>query len=201
MIRKVEANNIVIEYDLQYKKVKNINLRIKPDGAVAAQVRSLSQRLFEVRLDILHELQRIEYQEDEFAKGYYLKLKDMLFDEVNKVKGHSNRVQVRAEMQYVDKYADYDVWASLSTLMVKEIKLHITPLLDSGLKGKDLEIAFDVKMLDVELSMLLQGNTGMAKRDVKNIREVAAYLLNEKASIPQVLEKAKQLRTLVSEQF
>lgn len=172
-----------------------------PDGAMATPVRSLSQRLFEVRLDILHELQRIEYQEDEFAKSYYLKLKDMLFDEVNKVKGHSNRIQVRAEMQYVDKYTDYDVWVCLSPLMVKEIKLHITPLLDSGLKGKDLEIAFDIRMLDVELSILLQGNTGMAKRDVKTIREVAQYLLNEKASIPQVLAKAEQLRTLVSEQF
>lgn len=172
-----------------------------PDGAVAVQTRSLSQRLFEVRLDILHELQRIEYQENEFSKGYYLKLKGMLFDEVNKIKGHSNRIQVRAEMHYVDKYSDFDVWVCLSPLMVKEIKLHITHLLDSGLNGKDLSLAFDVRMLDVELSLLLQGNTAMAKRDVKTIREVAQYLLYEKASIPQVLAKAEQLKTLVSEQF
>lgn len=172
-----------------------------PEGTVGQQVRSLTQRLFEVRLDILHELQRIEYQEEEFSKNYYLKLKDQLFEEVNKIKGHSNRIQVRAEMQYVDKYSDYEVWVCLSPLMVKEIKNHITPLLDSGLKGKDLAIAFDIRMLDVELSLLVQGNTGQAKKDVKNIREVAQYLLNEKASIPQVLEKAEQLKTLVSEQF
>ena len=172
-----------------------------PDGAVPMVSRTLSQRLFEIRLDILHELQRIEYQENEFAKGYYLKLKDMLFEDVNKVKSHSNRIQVRAEMQYVDKYSDFDVWVSLSPLMVKEIKLHITPLLDSGLKGKDLEIAFDIKMLDVELAMLVHGNSATVKRDVRTIREIAQYLLNEKASIPQVLAKAEQLRTLQSEQF
>lgn len=34
MIREIKYNNTIIEYDLQYKKVKNINLRIKPDGSI-----------------------------------------------------------------------------------------------------------------------------------------------------------------------
>ena len=172
-----------------------------PDGTDGMGGRSLSQRLFEVRLDILHELQRIEYQEQEFARSYYNKTKDLLHAAVYKIKGHSARMQVRAEMQYVDKYSDYATWESVSPLMVKEIKVHITPLLDSGLEGFDLSIAFDIRMLDIELSMLIQGNTGMATRDVKTVRQVAQYLLTEKASIPQVFAKAEQLKTLVSEQF
>lgn len=172
-----------------------------PDGTDGMGGRSLSQRLFEVRLDILHELQRIEYQEQEFARSYYNKTKDLLHAAVYKIKGHSARMQVRAEMQYVDKYSDYATWESVSPLMVKEIKVHITPLLDSGLEGFDLSIAFDIRMLDIELSMLVQGNTGMATRDVKTVRQVAQYLLTEKASIPQIFAKAEQLKTLVSEQF
>lgn len=172
-----------------------------PDGTDGMGGRSLSQRLFEVRLDILHELQRIEYQEQEFARSYYNKTKDLLHAAVYKIKGHSARMQVRAEMQYVDKYSDYATWESVSPLMVKEIKVHITPLLDSGLEGFDLSIAFDIRMLDIELSMLVQDNTGMATRDVKTVRQVAQYLLTEKASIPQVFAKAEQLKTLVSEQF
>ena len=172
-----------------------------PDGTDGMGGRSLSQRLFEVRLDILHELQRIEYQEQEFARSYYNKTKDLLHAAVYRIKGHSARMQVRAEMQYVDKYSDYATWESVSPLMVKEIKVHITPLLDSGLEGFDLSIAFDIRMLDIELSMLVQGNTGMATRDVKTVRQVAQYLLTEKASIPQVFAKAEQLKTLVSEQF
>lgn len=172
-----------------------------PDGTDGMGGRSLSQRLFEVRLDILHELQRIEYQEQDFARSYYNKTKDLLHAAVYKIKGHSARMQVRAEMQYVDKYSDYATWESVSPLMVKEIKVHITPLLDSGLEGFDLSIAFDIRMLDIELSMLVQGNTGMATRDVKTVRQVAQYLLTEKASIPQVFAKAEQLKTLVSEQF
>lgn len=172
-----------------------------PDGTDGMGGRSLSQRLFEVRLDILHELQRIEYQEQDFARSYYNRTKDLLHAAVYKIKGHSARMQVRAEMQYVDKYSDYATWESVSPLMVKEIKVHITPLLDSGLEGFDLSIAFDIRMLDIELSMLVQGNTGMATRDVKTVRQVAQYLLTEKASIPQVFAKAEQLKTLVSEQF
>lgn len=34
MIREIEFNKTKIQYDLQYKKVKNINLRIKPDGSI-----------------------------------------------------------------------------------------------------------------------------------------------------------------------
>ena len=34
MIREIEINNIKIQYELQYKKVKNINLRIKPDSSI-----------------------------------------------------------------------------------------------------------------------------------------------------------------------
>ena len=34
MIREIELNNKTIQYELQHKKVKNINLRIKPDGSI-----------------------------------------------------------------------------------------------------------------------------------------------------------------------
>lgn len=46
-------------------------------------------------------------------------------------------------MEWVDRYSDFDVWTCLSPVMVKEIKLHLVPLLDSGIKDKDLVIAFD----------------------------------------------------------
>ena len=39
-----------------------------PDGTDGQQVRSLSQRFFEIRLDVLYELQRIEYQETDLSK-------------------------------------------------------------------------------------------------------------------------------------
>ena len=34
MKREIVYNHTTIEYELQYKKVKNINLRVMPDGSV-----------------------------------------------------------------------------------------------------------------------------------------------------------------------
>lgn len=34
MIKKIDLNKTIIQYNLQYKNVKNINLRIKPDGSI-----------------------------------------------------------------------------------------------------------------------------------------------------------------------
>ena len=34
MIKILKIKDTTIQYDLQYKKVKNINLRIKPDGSI-----------------------------------------------------------------------------------------------------------------------------------------------------------------------
>lgn len=112
-----------------------------PDGTDGSSALSLSQRFFEIRLDILYELQRIEYQSTEFGRSYYQKLKETLHSEICNIKKNSARLQVRAAMEWVDKYSDFDVWTCLSPVMVKEIKLHLVPLLDSGIKDKDLVIA------------------------------------------------------------
>ena len=171
-----------------------------PEETDGVSARSLTQRYFEIRLDILYELQKIEYQETEFGKTYYEKLKDSLHKDISNLKKRSTRIQVRAQMEYVDKYSDYDTWLCLSPLSIKEIKLHLTPLLDGGLNGDEIVIAFDIRMLDIELAILLKGNANVAEKDIKVVREVAKYLLT-KASVPQIMEKADQLRTLVSDQF
>lgn len=48
MIREIEVNNRKIQYDLQYKKVKRINLRIKPDGSINVSTnKSVSQKVID----------------------------------------------------------------------------------------------------------------------------------------------------------
>ncbi len=41
MIKEINLKNLKIKYDLQYKKVKNINLRIKPDGTIHVSANKL----------------------------------------------------------------------------------------------------------------------------------------------------------------
>lgn len=173
----------------------------KPDGKEGKETLTLSQRLFQIRLDMLYELQRVEYQEDPWSKAYYDQIKTELHDSVVSIKSHANRIQVREAMQYVDKYYDLDNWLSLSPVMVKEAKIHLSPLLDSGLNGDPSAVAFDIRMLYIESAILASGSIKSASKHVKTIRLIAQYLLNEKASVPQVMAKASDLRRIMSEDF
>jgi len=48
MIKEIKINNTIINYDLQFKKVKNINLRIKPDGSINVSVnKRVSQKVID----------------------------------------------------------------------------------------------------------------------------------------------------------
>ena len=48
MIRRIKLLDRVVEYDLQRKRVKNINLRIKPDKTITV---SANQRVSESRIE------------------------------------------------------------------------------------------------------------------------------------------------------
>ncbi|MBP3919441.1 MAG: DEAD/DEAH box helicase family protein [Clostridia bacterium] len=172
-----------------------------PDGKEGKEMITLSRRLFQVRLDMLYELQRIEYQEDAWYHAYYDHIKTELHNTVIKIKSHDSRIQVREGMQYVDKYYNLDTWTSLSPVMVKEVFIHLAPLIDSGLNGEYLAVAFDVRMYYIEKALLKNNTITSISDHVKNIRLIAQYLLTEKASVPQVLAKAADLRTIMGEDF
>ena len=172
-----------------------------PEGKDGKEMLTLSQRLFQVRVDMLYELQRLEYQEDTWFHAYYNQIKSELHNAVVQIKSHSNRIQVRAAMQYVDKYYHHTTWVSLSPVMVKEAKIHLSPLLDSGLGGEHLAVAFDVRMYHIEKALLAKGSTSGAGDHIKNVRLIAQYLLTERASVPQVLAKAADLKTIMGDSF
>ena len=174
---------------------------VHPDGKEGKEEVTLSQRLFQLRLDMLFELQRLEYQQDEQLKAYYEEIKNALHSTVVTIKSHSNRIQVRDAMQYVDKYYDLSTWVSLSPVMIKEAKVHLSPLLDSGLSGDYLAIAFDARMYYIEHAILKTGEAKGVNEHIKAVRLIAQYLINEKASVPQVLEKANDLKKLITDAY
>ena len=168
-----------------------------------AQVKTLgpTQRLFILQSEILHELQQVQYQEDEWSKGYYDELKARLHQQVTEIRAHSNRIQVRTEMQYVDKYCDWENWMALTPVSVQELQKHIVPILDTGVAGNPTALAFDCCMMKIMLSFISTESVSGAAREVKQVSQAAKYLLDEKASIPQVLAKAADLKLLASSDF
>lgn len=67
MKREIVYNHTTIEYELQYKKVKNINLRVKPDGSVKVSANRWVS-LGEVDRFVLSVGDRIIRAREKFAK-------------------------------------------------------------------------------------------------------------------------------------
>lgn len=77
MNKEIYLKNRKIQYDLQYKKVKNINLRIKPGGTIHVSAnRRVSQKVIDEFLIskadfILKALEKYKSMSDEPKKQYY----------------------------------------------------------------------------------------------------------------------------------
>lgn len=172
-----------------------------PEGADPKQTYSLSQGLFDVKLEVLYELQGLSYQQDPYTKNYYDKLKASLISQVKNIKNHTERVQVREEMEYVDKYNNSAIWDSLSPVMVRQMQIHLTRLIDSGVSDNYKALSFDYRMLIIQNALLTTGDVTNAASSIRRVRKLAQYLINEKASVPQVIEKVDDLKLLSSDKF
>lgn len=174
---------------------------LHPDGKGEKRPLTLSQRRFQIQLDILHELQKLEYQQDQLLKEYYDSCKAFLHGTVLKIKSHANRLQVRESMRYVDKYADLAAWTALSPAMVKEISVHLAPLLDSGLGGHYRSVSFDIRVYLIERALLKTGKAIGVNEHIKTVKSIAKYLIDEKASVKQVSDKAEDLKLVVDDAY
>jgi type I restriction enzyme R subunit len=193
---KDKAYFLIFDYCANFEYFGN-----KPDGEINKNGKSLSQRLFEVKLDILVELQKYEHQSNAVHKAYYDELKPQLFSKIQAIKKNSCRISVRTEMAYVDKYSDYERWAALSLLEKKEMQLHLSKLLDNDINQSKGSLAFDMKMFDIEMSVLASGNIAQASRQVERVRMASKMLLDTASSITAVINHAKTLKTLVGTEF
>ena len=167
------------------------------DGIVS---KSISQRLFDAKLSLLVELQKIEHQTNPEHKAYYDKIKPELINKVLDVKANSARISVREELAYVDKFCDQERWQAISILDAKEMQLHISKLIDSDIDEDKKALAFDVKMFNIELSVLANGNISDATRSVTSVRKAARILLDY-ATIDGVKVKADVLQILAGTDF
>ena len=82
-----------------------------------------------------------------------------------------------------------------------EIERHITYLIDADITEDPKIKSFDARMFYTEISMLETSTIKSAATHVRNIREICKFLLNEKASIPQVQARKNELKQLASTQF
>lgn len=166
------------------------------NGVVTITTPSLSQKLFETRLDIAVALQAPEYQNDEFAKGFHDELKTILRKQVEGLNDY--RIQVRKHMEAVVKYRNADNWTFVSPVDALYIKNEISNLF---VPDKEDEFAkkFDLIVLHRQLC-LIDDAEGGGESWQKKIINIAA-MLEHKCAIPQIMDNIDVIKEVQGAQF
>lgn len=164
------------------------------DGANPVAVKSLTERLYALRLDIAAALQSAEHQEKEVDRRLHDELKEILHTQVSQLS--RARIDVRAYLQTIEPYREREAWACLSDLDVAELKgiAHLLP------RPKENEAAkkFDVLMLYLQLEQV--DSTVKADNSRASVIKIA-QLLEKKATIPAVRERMETIKEVQTAVF
>lgn len=168
---------------------------MNPEGRIVNQGYSMTQKVFQMKLDLLFELQKQEHQTNSFHKTYYEKIRTELYQTVRDF--NRERILVRNSLPIVDKYSVESKWNYLSKFDIQEVKNNLTLLVDSD---KDIESAkaFDLKVFYIMLSLISEDV--IAKRAIEQVVRISQALL-ERLSIPQVSEKKELLLEVITQTY
>lgn len=166
-----------------------------PKGFEPMKSISLTQRLFDLRVDLAIALQHEQFQNDEIAKALHDETKAILVGQVKEL--NDKHISVREHWDIVDKYRKKDTWVYLSNTDGIELKDVIAPLLVNGTTNMGAT-KFDILMLNIELSTIDESVSGDKS---KQVVEKIANKLQEKASIKQVNDKMPLIKQLSKHDF
>ena len=165
-----------------------------PKGKESTVGMSISQFIFGLKVDLLKELEKIQYLNDED----YVKYKNILLEELVDIINSLNTMKfdVKQKMQYIEKYKDTINWNNLTDLQVKEIKDNLTHLIMSNDNDEPAK-QFDRLMFAIELSKMLNIKYSRESSRLNHIGEGLLGLMN----IPQVQIKNADVRKLIESAY
>ena len=169
--------------------------RLNPDGREPKAALTLSQKLFELKLDLVCELQKYQHQENEEQKSFYAKYKAELIDKIKHL--NRNLINVKLVLKYVDKYSIEKSWEYISLLEVKEIKKQLTPLIDPDDPDESAKL-FDFWVFNMELSQLA-GDKDYSQA-VQKVTKICSELL-EHLTVPAIAAKKDFLESVLQVGF
>lgn len=182
------------EYFLIFDYLRNFEyFRVNERGDETKITQSLTERLFNTKVDIVRELQSMQYQEQPFIAYREKLLSDILAD-VRALNDENFRV--RQYLQYVHKYQNAENWQALSVVQTNEVKENVSPLI-VPIEDDELAKRFDLLMLTIELANLQSNNA------TKPIRKVVdtAEALSKLGTIPQVLAQRDIIEEVRTTEF
>lgn len=152
--------------------------RANEKGEESKVTQTLTEKLFNSKVDIVRELQDVQYQVQPYTEYRKQLVKEILAD-IRALNDENFRV--RQYLQYVHKYQNGDNWQALSVVQTNEVKGNISPLI-APIDDEELAKRFDLLMLTIELAQLQSNN---ATKSIRRVVETAEAL-SKLGTIPAV---------------
>lgn len=169
--------------------------RINKDGVKGSETTSLTESIFNRRVELIRELQGAQYQTEEYEK-----FRNELVTTVNKQISEldpKQRTDVHLERQFVLKFQNVDSFKNLSEPDVEDLENHIAKLVymdENDLYAK----GFDNLVYGLEV-LKAQGKS--YSRQQTQIIDDANKLLKDKANIEQVKAQIPLLTRIVDDSY
>ena len=182
------------EYFLIFDYLRNFEyFRANEKGEEAKITQTLTEKLFNSKVDIVRELQDVQYQVEPYSTYRVQLLKEILAD-VRALNDENFRV--RQYLQYVHKYQNAESWQALSIVKTNEVKENVSPLI-APINDNELAKRFDLLMLTIELASLQSNNATKPIRRVVDTAEVLSKL----GTIPQVMAQKETIDEVRTNEF
>ena len=153
--------------------------RVNKNGSETGVQETLSEKIYNTKVQIVRELQNPKYSAEETYMEYRTDLVDSLHHEV--IELDDNSFRVKRHRRYVETYRDLYKWKNLETVEISEIKEHIAPLIRPQ-KEDEIIRRFDYLMYSIDLGLLQSKSVQTPIRIVVTTAEQ----LSKKYSIDQV---------------
>jgi len=168
--------------------------RVNPKRHECGKVGTITEKLFNAKVEIIKELQALKYCEN----NEYMELRKKLVEELlgNIRSLNEDNFLVRMNLKYVHKYKNEKEWEALSSNSIVELKDHVSMLI-TPLNDNELAKRFDLVMYTIQLAYL-QGTS--AARGIKSVIDTAEQL-SKLGTIPQVQEQKYVIEKVMTESF
>ncbi|MGO1580161.1 MAG: type I restriction-modification enzyme R subunit C-terminal domain-containing protein [Peptoniphilaceae bacterium] len=156
-------------------------------------MRSLTENIFNIKIDIIKALEHLGYQVDDLI-DYRNELIEQTLKEISNI--NRDRFNANMRLHLIDKYSQEETFESLSEKDIKELKDEISPLI---LSTDDDELAkrFDYLMYTIQFAYLEKRPMNRPKGRVI----ATAEKLETKGSITQVRNNAELIDRIQTKEF
>lgn len=168
---------------------------VTPEGEPQVPMISVTERLFDLRVDMALALQHAQFQQDSFARSLHDDIKKALRGQVLALSDQN--ITVRRHWGIVDKFRKEESWVCLSEIDTLDLKDQVAPIIIRSATDNSA-LRFDILILNIQLAKILPDH--QAGKSMVRVTEIAKSL-QSKASIQQVREKINIVNEVANPDF